>query len=95
LHAAAFAKLWALCREHQLTVVGDIHTHSGRAIQSQADRTNPMVARAGHVAIIIPNFAVAPISSQEMGIYEYRGEHQWHDRSPRFSRGYLYAGLWS
>ncbi|MEJ8570413.1 hypothetical protein [Microbaculum marinum] len=54
-----------------------------------------LLAGAIDVAIIIPNFAVAPIPWEEMGIYEYRGEHQWHDRSPRCSSGYLYAGLWS
>ncbi len=32
---------------------------------------------------------------QEVGIYEYCGEHQWHDRSSRFSPGFFYAGLWS
>lgn len=95
LHAPAFAKLWAICRERQLTVVGDIHTHGGCAAQSEADRRNPMVARASHVAIIIPNFAMAPIPWQTIGIYEYLGEHRWHDRSPRYSRGYLYTGLWS
>ena len=95
LHGPAFAKLWALCREHQLTVVADVHTHGGRAIQSKSDRTNPMVARAGHIGIILPNFAVSPISWDEVGIYEYRGDHHWHDRSHRFSPGFFYTGLWS
>lgn len=95
LHAPAFAKLWALCREHQLTVVADIHTHGGRAFQSEADRTNPMVARAGHVGIILPNFAIAPIPWGEVGIYEYQGSHRWRDRSPKTSPGFLYTGLWS
>lgn len=95
LHAPAFAKLWSICRERGLTVVADVHTHGGHAIQSEADRTNPMVARAGHVAIILPDFAIAPIRWNQVGIYEYRGDHTWHNRSPRMTSGFFYAGLWS
>ncbi|PKP72187.1 MAG: hypothetical protein CVT83_01190 [Alphaproteobacteria bacterium HGW-Alphaproteobacteria-5] len=95
LYADAFAKLWTLCREAGLTVVADIHTHGGRAIQSISDKNNPMVARAGHIALIIPNMAAAPVPMEQIGIYEYRGNHQWFDRSPRVTRGYLYMGFWS
>jgi proteasome lid subunit RPN8/RPN11 len=95
LHAPAFAKLWSLCRERELTVVADVHTHGGRAIQSEADRTNPMVARAGHVGVILPDFAVAPIRWDQVGIYEYRGSHHWNDQSPRVCPGFFYTGLWS
>lgn len=95
LYAPAFAKLWEICRARGLTVVGDIHTHGGGAFQSEADRTNPMVARSGHVAIIVPNFAAPPVPEGELGIYEYRGQHDWFDRSPRRHGGFLYHGLWS
>lgn len=95
LHGPAFAKLWKLCRAKGLTVVADAHTHPGAAFQSTSDRTNPMVACVGHVAIIIPNFAAAPVRPAELGIYEYRGNHAWTDRSPRAARGFLYTGYWS
>lgn len=95
LHGDAFARLWQLCREKQLTVVADVHTHPGQAFQSMSDRTNPMVAREGHIAIIVPNFAVEPVRHDEIGIYEYRGNHSWTDRSPRKAGGYFYTGLWS
>ncbi len=95
LHAPAFAKLWSLCREHELTVVADVHTHGGRAIQSHSDRKNPMVARAGHIGVILPDFAATPICWDEVGIYEYQGNHQWLDRSPRVRPGFFYTGLWS
>jgi proteasome lid subunit RPN8/RPN11 len=95
LHAPAFSKLWAMCREHGLTVVADVHTHPAGAGQSRADRMNPMVAQAGHIAIIVPNFAAAPVATAMLGIYEYRGQHTWFDRSPRARRGFLYTGIWS
>jgi len=95
LHGDAFAKLWALCRQKQLTVVGDVHTHPDGAYQSMSDKTNPMVARAGHVAIIVPDYAVGPVAPERLGIYEYRGRHEWTDRSGRAAKRYFYTGFWS
>lgn len=95
LHGDAFAKLWALCRERQLSVVADVHTHPGAAFQSGSDRTNPMIATAGHIAIIVPDFAKGADLQARVGIFEYAGSHQWHDRSPRKASGFLYTGLWS
>ncbi len=94
LHGDAFAKLWALCRERKLTVVADAHTHAGPGTQSDADRTNPMVARAGHIAIIVPDFASWPIRRHRLGIYEYCGQHEWTDCSAR-PRRFFYTGFWS
>jgi hypothetical protein len=94
LHGDAFARLWSLCREKNLTVVADAHTHPGAAYQSQSDRTNPMVARAGHIAIIVPEFARWPIRPGELGVYEYAGDHVWHDRRSAAAR-YFYRGFWA
>ena len=94
LHGDAFAKLWALCRERNLTVVADVHTHPGSAFQSESDRTNPMVASAGHIAIIVPAFAAWPIEDGGLGVFEYRGRHQWIDRSRLRPRAFFYTGLW-
>lgn len=95
LHGDAFAKLWAICRAKGLTVVADAHTHRGRGIQSRSDKANPMVAREGHVAIIVPDFAHWPIDHRRIGIYEYRGQHEWTDRSPSRVRNFFYVGFWS
>ena len=95
LKADAFSKLWALCREKQLTVVADIHTHPGAAFQSEVDRRNPMVACPGHIAIIVPDFAAAPVRYDRLGIFEYHGEHRWADKSHACARRYVYSGFWS
>lgn len=94
LDGNAFAELWKICRARRLTVVGDAHTHPGVAKQSGADRTNPMVARIGHVAIIIPNYARAPVDLTSLGIYEYCGDHQWKTLMSS-GGGSLYVGFWS
>lgn len=95
LQGPAFAKLWAMCREQRMTVVADVHTHPGVAFQSESDRTNPMVARAGHVAIIVPNFAARTPRATELGVYEYRGNHEWIDRTHPKARSFFYTGFWS
>jgi hypothetical protein len=95
LHGDAFAKLWAMCRERSCAVVADVHTHSGAGFQSHSDETNPMVARDGHIAIILPDFARWPIVQNRMGIYEYRGDHKWTDQSPKRTPSFFYTGFWS
>lgn len=95
LKADAFSKLWTLCRSRKLMVVADVHTHPGAAFQSEADRTNPMIARAGHIAVIVPEFAAAPIEDKRLGIYEYQGDHRWLDKGHAVARRTLYRGFWS
>lgn len=95
LHGDAFARLWSLCREKNLTVVADAHTHPDAAFQSDADRTNPMVAREGHIAIIVPDFARWPIRRGALGVYEYVGDHAWHNRGGRNAPRYFYRGFWA
>ena len=95
LYGDAFAKLWAECRARKLAVIADLHTHGGEAIQSRADKANPMVARPGHIAIIVPDFAAWPIAANRLGIYEYRGAHEWINRTHPRTRNYFYTGFWS
>lgn len=89
-----YGPLWAICRESRLTVVADVHTHGGVARQSTSDRCNPMIATAGHVAIIVPSFAQGEIHLSELGVYEYKGAHHWQDRSGPEARRYFYVGFW-
>ena len=83
-----FGKLWDLCRARSLTVVADVHTHPGGAGQSDSDRAHPIIARAGHLALILPNFAAPPVMRRALGIYRYGGGGRWetipHDRHRQF-----------
>lgn len=73
-----YGRLWGICQERGLQVRADIHTHPGSSVrQSSIDRDNPMVARAGHLALIIPDLARRPIEAQEVGVHEYLGEAGW------------------
>lgn len=77
LTSASFAKLWDFCRSEGLSVVADVHTHRFGAGQSNSDRTNPMVALAGHIAFIVPSFAQGNVRLQDLGMYIYEGNHMW------------------
>jgi hypothetical protein len=74
----AYSPLWEICNQEGKIVVGDIHTHGGTWVgQSHTDKENPMVALAGHLAVIAPDLALRPVKPREVGIHEYRGDDGW------------------
>lgn len=89
LHGDAFPKLWEICRAEKLAVIADIHTHGGLPYQSEADRKNPMIARPGHYAVIVPQFATGSIWRHRLGLYRYEGDHRWTNLSGWQARRYL------
>jgi hypothetical protein len=62
---------------HDLDVAADVHTHRYGAGQSRSDSENPMLAIAGHLALIVPHFAQGPVHLEEVGLYLYQGAHRW------------------
>lgn len=90
LRSAAYAELWSQCAELKMSVVGDIHTHGGRAQQSSVDRAHPMIPQIGHIGMILPNFARLR-SDDIIGIFEYLGGREWRDHTN--TRGFFYVGL--
>jgi proteasome lid subunit RPN8/RPN11 len=88
-----FGKLWELCKARALTVVADVHTHPGGAEQSGSDRTHPIIARAGHLALIIPNFATSPVRRQAVGVYRYGGGGRWHTVPAKHRRKFFHIGF--
>jgi hypothetical protein len=79
LHAGSFGPLWERCTALKLQVVADVHLHPGAAFQSRSDCENPMIAQMGHLAMILPNFARAPVRPEQIGLFEYRGRHRWRN----------------
>lgn len=77
--ADGYTALGALCEAEQLVVIADIHTHPSRFVQqSRVDAAHPMVAIAGHVAVIVPNFATGTIDQRDLGVHEFLGAGAWH-----------------
>lgn len=88
-----FGKLWSICRARGLTVVADIHVHPGGPGQSHSDKTHPMISEAGHLALILPNFARLPMPRSEIGFYRYLGGLKWLE-VPRGQRhDFFYIGF--
>ncbi len=77
LETAAFSRLWEWCDRRQLQVVADVHTHSWGPRQSDSDRAFPMIALAGHIALIVPRFAQGEPNPVDVSLNVYRGGGRW------------------
>jgi proteasome lid subunit RPN8/RPN11 len=88
-----FGALWDTCKRRGLSVVADVHVHPGGPGQSESDREYPMISRAGHVALILPDFARPPIRIESVGIYRYLGGKRWDSVPPAARRGFLHIGV--
>lgn len=88
-----FGEVWKICRDSKMTVVADVHVHPGGYAQSHSDQHNPMIAEAGHIALIIPNFSRHEYRPGNIGIYEYLGARQWQDHSAQGERMF-HVGWW-
>lgn len=74
---AAFTRLWQACSELNLTVVGDVHTHPRGPGQSRSDKANPMISLVGHIALIIPHYAIEIVSAGDVSVNVYQGSKKW------------------
>lgn len=96
IRSGAFDALWTICAAEKMRVIADVHTHPSTWVhQSETDRTNPMIATTGHVAIIIPDFATRRISPSECGVHTYRGAHEWDSATGAEASRALYVGRWA
>jgi proteasome lid subunit RPN8/RPN11 len=90
---AHYGKLWDICDQRDLKVVADVHTHPGPAVaQSGIDKDNPMIARVGHIAIIVPELATRPVSPHEIGVHEYLGDDGWRSSFGEDAADLVYVG---
>ena len=78
IKSAGLLRLGKICREEGLRVLSDVHTHPGTSVsQSCIDRSNPMIARDGHLALIVPHYGTRHVTAWEVGVHEYRGDLGW------------------
>lgn len=78
-NGAAYGRLWDQCVERGFAVVADVHTHPGSGVaQSSTDRAHPMIAQAGHIALIVPFFGQRTVSPAQVGVHEYLGDGEWN-----------------
>lgn len=91
-NGSGYGPLFSICREKNLAVLADIHTHEGEAFLSGADRDHPMMSQAGHVAIIMPGYALRRVPLRQLGLYSYQGRKTWQDWSGAVARKKLWIG---
>lgn len=81
IRQTALPRVWEICRARGYGVVADIHVHPAGYWQSASDKANPVMPRAGHIAMILPNFAHGAPEPGRIGIYEFLGGETWRDHS--------------
>jgi proteasome lid subunit RPN8/RPN11 len=74
-----YIPLWELCLQHGLKVLADVHTHPcDWTGQSGLDMRHPMIAQAGHIALIVPCYATKKRQLLKgVGIHEFLGNAEW------------------
>jgi hypothetical protein len=81
IRQTALPRLWEICRARGYGVVADVHVHPGGYGQSGSDRANPVMPRAGHIALILPNFAQGNPRPGVIGMYEFMGNRRWTEHT--------------
>lgn len=78
-HRGGFSKLWDICKDRNLQVLADVHTHPTRDVrQSYIDKVNPMLPVRGHVALILPKYGrSSKWTLTPAGIYRFAGGGRW------------------
>ena len=75
--AQEMARAWDHCYATGLQVVADVHTHPLEPRQSVTDRAHPIVSVAGHVALIVPYFAMRNPRPADLGVHVFEGGGRW------------------
>jgi proteasome lid subunit RPN8/RPN11 len=75
--AEEMGRAWDHCYRLGLEVIADVHTHPAGCAQSATDKAHPMVAIAGHVALIVPWFALKDTLPFALGVHVFLGNGRW------------------
>jgi proteasome lid subunit RPN8/RPN11 len=75
--AEEMARAWEHCYATGMQVVADVHTHPFGPQQSVTDRAHPIVSIPGHVALIVPFFALRNPQPVDLGVHIFSGGGRW------------------
>ena len=75
--AEEMSRAWDYCYREGVQVVADVHTHPTGPAQSLSDRAHPIVSLPGHVALIVPYFALRNPQPTDLGVHQFLGRGRW------------------
>lgn len=78
IHRDWLTGFWFELARNKSAIRAQVHTHPGTAFHSATDDEFPVIAQAGFVSIVIPDFALGPetLDSAWVGVMDERGA--WH-----------------
>lgn len=66
----------------KLTLLGQIHSHPGRAYHSDADDAYAIATAVGSLSLVVPDYAVRPFALTDIAAYRLEARARWA-RVPR------------
>ncbi|HKS17801.1 MAG TPA: hypothetical protein VJS63_01160 [Bradyrhizobium sp.] len=72
---------WSGLAQENLGIRIQVHTHPGEAFHSLTDDTFPIVHTTGFLSLVIPNFALGPISFEDAFLTEIQADGRWRQVS--------------
>ncbi|MEN3236377.1 Mov34/MPN/PAD-1 family protein [Methylobacterium ajmalii] len=61
----------------RLVLVGQIHSHPGRAYHSSTDDAFAVATTVGSISLVVPDFAVRPFALAEVAAYRLDARARW------------------
>jgi hypothetical protein len=69
--------------EHEMTLIGQLHSHPEEAFHSDTDDTFPIATTLGALSLVLPNYARRPFVLAECAIYRLMPTTGWTPMSRR------------
>ncbi len=82
LDAGWLQQFWLELARTRCGIRAQVHTHPGRAFHSPTDDAWPIVHSPGFLSLVIPRFALGPVSLDESYLTTLNNEGQWTSLDP-------------
>lgn len=66
-------------RDHDQTLIAELHTHPGRGGQNSTDAANPAAVYAGFLSIVVPDYSFPTLDLVQSHVYEYLSGGAWRE----------------
>lgn len=83
IEADELHRLNVMLYKEKLTLLGQIHSHPGRAYHSDTDDRYAIATTVGCLSLVVPDFARAPFAISRCASYRLNGRGRWKELSLR------------